>query len=642
MFPVSQAYIDAVFAKNRRDRLEGVITLATGSRVPFSDADLQAGTVSIDNQCVNGEELEFGAVYAGQFTMTFRTDLDRYQLFGAVLTASYFLQLADGTFEELPLGRYQITEANRKGKNITVKAIDAMLSLEQAWGGSQVYGTVYELLAWICESCGVELANAPEEIEAMPNGTAHYQLDTAFAGCCSTYRDLVAVLAQSMGCYATADRAGRIALRQMALSPSRPLPEDVRTSTEISDFRVTYRGLKVTLVDGSVLESYDPDRTDGQVMCVQDNPCFSAGLPETRQQLADALRGLLCGYAYTPASISFVGDPALECGDMLTIPVSGADTRVLVHTYTWKYRGGHALQSVGKNPYLANAQSREDKRINQLLNTGAKADYLVVTTQAIKQVKLGADLKSLVKLRFVTGDNGADLLFNGTFLLDVVADEGAVLSFVYELNGERDTYHTPQQTVRTGAHTVTLFRPLMETPAGTNNALQVLASTSGGTVTLRAYGGYASVHGTGLVNTGEPPWDGTITLEESITPWEIGSGLTFVPLAGEAVACVTQTPTASSLNETLARPWALGSGLSLVAFSAEATAGYVQQKQTVSTVYAARYAYDRALVDTAAGDFRLQLRFVALSEEQPIDAGRMSVLRIDTGQFASVESIEVT
>ena len=641
MYPVSDAWRAAIFAASRTVAIKGTIALQDGTVVPFGDADLQAGTFALDNQCVNGEELEFGAVYAGQLTMTLASDINRYRLFGGVVTAVYALQVADGSFEEMPLGKYWVTEANRKGQNVTLKALDAMLLLETDWPGTGTYGSVYELLTWICEACGAELGMTRAEVEALPGGGRAYQLDTTFTGACSTYRDLVAVLAQSCGCYATASREGRILLRQMALEPCATLPAHARSSTEVSDFRATYQGLKVTMPDGTVIESYDPERTAGLVMTIQDNPCFSAGLPEVRQQLADGVRARLCLYDYTPGTVSFVGDPAIECGDMLTVPVDGADVRVLVHTYTWQYRGRHTVKCVGKNPYLT-VPSRESKRISQITNLASQNGSLVVTSQNIKALKLGADLKSLAKLRFITGANAADLVFNGTFLLDVTAEEGAVLSFVYELNGQRDTLHAPQQTVRTGAYTVTLFRPLMGVPADTNNVLQVLASTSGGTVTLRAYGGYATVYGSGLVNTAEPPWDGTITIEEALEgPWALGSGLAFVPVS-EGAATGMQVPVPTLAAELLPGPWALRSGLSFVAVADTAEGGYVQQRQTISAIYADRYTYSRELVDLSAQDFCLRRRFTFVSTEQPIDAGRMSVLRIDTEPFAHVESIEVT
>lgn len=143
MYQASDAYMAAIQSRTRTDKVYGTITFSDGSTFSFADEDLQSGSLSIDNQCVNGDEFEFGAVYAGQLSMTLMTDMNRYMLLDAKISLSYSLKLADGTFEEIPLGVYHVTEANRKYQYVSIKALDSMLLLNKDYDGTSVYGFIF-------------------------------------------------------------------------------------------------------------------------------------------------------------------------------------------------------------------------------------------------------------------------------------------------------------------------------------------------------------------------------------------------------------------------------------------------------------------------------------------------------------------
>ena len=78
MYPVSESYKTAIRAHTRTDRVTGILTLTDGTVLALGAADLLSGTLTIDNQCVTGEELEFGCVYLGQAALNLRTALSRY------------------------------------------------------------------------------------------------------------------------------------------------------------------------------------------------------------------------------------------------------------------------------------------------------------------------------------------------------------------------------------------------------------------------------------------------------------------------------------------------------------------------------------------------------------------------------------
>ena len=75
MYPTSSAYQKAVCASVRTDRVTGALTLTDGTVLTLTDADIVSGSLCMDNQCVNGEELTFGCAYLGQVSLQLRTDL---------------------------------------------------------------------------------------------------------------------------------------------------------------------------------------------------------------------------------------------------------------------------------------------------------------------------------------------------------------------------------------------------------------------------------------------------------------------------------------------------------------------------------------------------------------------------------------
>ena len=63
MYPVSEAYKTAIRARTRTDRVTGTLTLTDGTVLPLTAAELMSGSLTLDNQCVTGEELAFGCAY---------------------------------------------------------------------------------------------------------------------------------------------------------------------------------------------------------------------------------------------------------------------------------------------------------------------------------------------------------------------------------------------------------------------------------------------------------------------------------------------------------------------------------------------------------------------------------------------------
>lgn len=121
IYSVSDAYKTAIRARTRTDRVTGTLTLTNGTVLDLDAADLMSGSLTLDNQCVTGEELAFGCAYLGQAALNLRTDLSRYVFYGAKLVLHYGLQLPGGRWETVPLGVYTVAEAERRALYVSIR-----------------------------------------------------------------------------------------------------------------------------------------------------------------------------------------------------------------------------------------------------------------------------------------------------------------------------------------------------------------------------------------------------------------------------------------------------------------------------------------------------------------------------------------
>ena len=483
IYSVSDAYKTAIRARTRTDRVTGTLTLTSGTVLNLDAADLMSGSLTLDNQCVTGEELAFGCAYLGQAALNLRTDLSRYAFYGAKLVLHYGLQLPGGRWETVPLGVYTVAEAERRALYVSIKAYDNILALQQKYDGTTMQGTAYALLGQIAAACGLTLGQTEAEIGALnPNAALVCQLSGADG--LSTWRECAAAVAQLVGGFAAADRAGRLVLRTFAEKPCAALTAAARSEAAVSDFACHYAALSIETDDGSFAAGRSQDT--GLTMRISNMTLAEKGLPATRQQITDNLFAALQRLDYVPATVTMPGDPALK--------------------------------GVGRNPYLGGTTDGATEKALRRLQNSAESKRIVYYSftnpaeLAVQTVETPA-----VAIAF-TAVEETSAMFLAQLLLDAAPDTGKVLTLTvrYYINDVPVENFAPQQRLETGAHTLALFYPFASVEAGTVTRLSVRLVCAGGTVKIAPYGIKATVTGQGMAS--ETPWDGTLECEETLLP----------------------------------------------------------------------------------------------------------------------------
>ena len=509
----------AIRARARTDRVAGTLTLTDGTVLALGVQDFMSGSLTLDNQCVTGEELAFGCVYLGQAAFSLRTSLSRYAFYGAKLVLRYELQLPGGSWEAVPLGVYTVAEAERKALYVSIKAYDNILPLQSRWDGTAIQGNACEMLAQIADGCGLELGQTAEEIAALnPNAALACQLSAADG--LTTWRDCVAAIAQLLGGFGTVDRAGRLVIRQFAKTSCVSLGADARSEAGVSDFRCHYAALTVATQSGSYAAGGGQDT--GLTMAIADMPLAEKGLPDTRQGITDNLFAELRQLDYTPATVTMPGDPALEPGDRVALPqADGTAPEMLVTHFVWHYHGRQTLKSVGRNPYLTNNSDGTTEKLLRKVQNSAESKRLVYysfTNTAALTVRT-AETPAVSIAFAAVEDTSAMFLAQLLLTAEPEGNDPLTLEVRYYVNEVRVENFTPQQRLLAGAHTLALFYPFASVEANAAKRLSVRLVCTGGTVKIAPYNIKATVTGQGMAS--ELPWDGTLQFEELLMPLQL-------------------------------------------------------------------------------------------------------------------------
>lgn len=550
MIPVNQQYLAAIRAPVRTDRITGSIQLADGGSLEFTADDLMSGSVTIDDQCVSGDELQFGCVYLGQAAFQLRTQLNRYRFYGGRLTLTYGIRLADGSWYELPLGVYTISEAERTALYVSIKAYDNALLLDKAFDGEALQGTPFQMLSRICEKCGLTLGQTEVELAAFPNAAETFQLDGEDG--CESYRDCVGAIAQVLAGFGTVDRAGALVIRAFSAQPSTALGPEARTGATVADYSCRYTSL---VIEGAQDFSCGDAAADGLEMRMSDAPLFGKGLTGRNQAVADAVFAALSAIRYVPATLTMAGDPSLECGDRITLtdlPGAGGSAEMLVTHRVWKFRGRQTLKAVGRNPYLVGNRSRTDTALRRLQTQADQSRTLSYRFTNPVPVTAGTTQVQLCRIAFVT-TQATTLLFLAQLPLSAqpAASGGTLLLRVaYYLDGTPLDFSLAQ-TLPAGEHALALCYPLAEVAANTSGIFSVRITAEGGQVTVAANGVQALLSGRSLVESSAA--DNNLQLEDRLPSPALAAPARPVldSLTGQ-VSAAPQTPQRRTGQETLA------------------------------------------------------------------------------------------
>lgn len=674
MYPVSDAFMQAIKSNTRKYYWTGTITTSDKKTYEFGNEDIVKGSGYISRQCCGNSEIELGSVYAAELGISLFCDIDRYTLDGAEIKLWFHLLLDDGSTESIPMGVFYVAEANRRIKTLELKAYDGMLSLDKSFNKGLSSAAPYEFLSLLSKACHVELAQTKEEIEALPNGTellGIYQDNDI-----ESWRDFLYYLAQTLGCFAVINRYGKLSLTSYGSTPVMAIDIRHRFSSSFSDFVTRYTAVSSTNKKTETAEYYAKDPDDGLTMNLGVNPLLQFGLEETRKRIINTILDVVSNVEYVPFDSETIGNPALDLGDVLRFTGGHADETkqsAITSIYT-KINGKQTVKCVGKNPRLAAAKSKNDKNISGLISSIGETKLSIYTFTNALALDAGEEKLSIINMEFASGDE-TNAEFHAQAIMEVESnpntrmltaettidlgtttdDEGnevenkkvislplswnedgkTALSVFYVLDGHEVEEFHPKESWLSGKHLLTLYYPIISLTANQLHTFEVLISMKNGTGHIEAQNIMATITGQGLGV--QERWDGRITADDTLKKILLSSMPTHT--LHDTVTVHFLAPKKTGLNDHVTSISLTGMPMRSMKDSLRLFAPIVHDVVETADKKKMHYQKEYILDDDV---FKLRKEY-ALSgySNVRLDRGRMLKLVIPTGNFDSLTGLTI-
>ena len=363
MLDVSAAYTAAIKDKNRTDRITGTIKLCDGETINITDDIIVSNSVTLKEQLVSGDTFEIGTFYTNQLDITvYDNNFLSRTYANARITPKYEIQLADGTWESVPLGIFTVDNSltKRKGSIHKLTAFDDSTKFDvdiSVYSGGKK--TVQQHIKDLAADVGITLVTT--DFSSYPN----YDLtvDSTVSSSVQTYRDLIEWCCALMASSARINRYGKleiVKLKEKKKIVDGALVYDAdytvegyeRTGTEFFDLRALTKYFS-TAFDGepyvyknhAVLTLPDAAARNA-TMFIPENPLLQSVSDAERKTAFETCVNTIY-IALRRVEFSFNGNPAIECFDTLfgnggKIDINGT-IAFFPTLLVWKYRGAHKV-----------------------------------------------------------------------------------------------------------------------------------------------------------------------------------------------------------------------------------------------------------------------------------------------------------
>lgn len=652
MFEVSEKFKNAVRQNTRKYEWHGSITTKAGKVYEFGARDIVKGSGYIKWQCCSNTEIELGTVYAAEMGISLFSEIDRYTLEDAVVRPYYSLTLLDGSVETIPMGVFEITEANRKVRTLEIKAYDYMLRFEKTLKLDSSSGTPYQFLKVACDACKVEMAQTVAQISTLPNGKT--TLGVYADNDMETFRDLIFYVAQVLGCFCQIDRYGRLVLKQYGNTPVWNVPQRERFDSSYSDFVTRYTAVSSTNQISQIAEYVAMEKDDALTMNLGVNPLMQFGLKSVREKMLREILTVLQKINYVPFDSSTIGNPALEVGDVLKFSGGHADEDKIscITSIECKIHGKMTLKCVGKNPRLASAKSKNDKNITGLINSVESGKTIIYNFVNVSPFEIGQSLTNVMDIDF-TATEETTAAFQCEMLLEVVKPEVKdteesdsveeielpELSIVYKNNNETIDTFMPTKTCLYGKHIVTLFFPISKIIENSSNTFSMYLKISTGTVKIGEAQIRATISGQGLA-AGLGDWNGRININENIGFISISDVPFVADVFKDKMSISFPTSRRSGITQSIGNIAIVDQNFAADSFTDRAWITEILRTFVLTSVRG-NPKYNGYITINNETQFLLRKRYVQQSEPISLDHGYVEDMRVDISYFDKVDGVEI-
>ena len=383
MYGVSNAYKTQVKASTREWAIKLSLTLDSGVTYNLTEKDIETSTFTFQESATCGNTIQVGSVYANSLDFSLINSNGKYNndnFQDATVSAQVGLKLPDGTWEYVPLGKFNIYEPGKKLSTISIHSLDNMYRLNAPFANVDIqYPTnVMTLMSTICTHCGVPLsAQLTSELRSLDIVLS--KIDPGDMTC----RDVVGYIGCLIGKNLRFDRLGVLESFWYSNTVEVSTNADTRNTSDFSDLAVNITG--VELQDSSGTTYWMGNNT--LVAQLDSNPLIQNS--EVAQDVLTTVYNALKSVSYRPYTVTYMGDPAIQAGDRVLHTRDSGNLESLVMTSSFSFHGSATLSAVGTTAEQNRQATKSAKQVQQVvakakedLNQGLKSLESTMTMQS--------------------------------------------------------------------------------------------------------------------------------------------------------------------------------------------------------------------------------------------------------------------
>lgn len=325
MYPVSEEYAKKIISNDR----------AFSLRLTFNSSAELTGTtiqdISLDEIVISGDSLTMGCACSNKITINLINPPTNIDYDGATFTAEVGLLLNERpiTYEYVPLGKFYATDpdTNNDYKNLKLTAYDGFCKMTDKYIPTAPKDTtlqaVYDdLREQLYANCGIVLKERKLPEYRIPE----------FPFLDITYTQAIAYVAGCLGGFARFDRLGELEIAWF---------ED--NDQEISRQMQYMNGFKRTLNKSVIVTSLSTGTEENLIVKGDGATGLQINFenPYITNNMADDIYSRINRFSYTPCSVEWRGNPAVQAGDIVKVyDKDGFPHTVLIMSQTIKMGGG--------------------------------------------------------------------------------------------------------------------------------------------------------------------------------------------------------------------------------------------------------------------------------------------------------------
>ncbi len=324
MYPVSEKYANTIMSDNR----------AFVIRLTFGSTELTGTTVqnvALDELVNSTDTLTMGCTCSNKITINLINPPTDISYDGVSFTAEVGLKISDipVTYEYVPLGKFYgaVPETKNDFKNLNLVAYDGFCKMTGVYEATVPDDTtlqaVYDdLKSQLYSKCGIilkdmELPDYPITFPRIEN---------------ITYTQAIGYVAGCLGGFARFDRNGELEITWYSYS-----------GYEISRGMQYMNGLARTTDKSLVITSISTGTQNNPIIRGEgaNGTAINFENPYMTDAMADDIYAVVNGLTYTPCTVKWRGDLAIQAGDIVrAIDKNGTPHNVLVMSQAIKIGGG--------------------------------------------------------------------------------------------------------------------------------------------------------------------------------------------------------------------------------------------------------------------------------------------------------------